>query len=173
MLFIYYPAISQHEKNFEALEKLGGIDELAKKLETNLKSGLSSGDLKDLESRRTRYGRNEFPEPPSATWFDLFFESFEDTTIIVLVVAAVVSLAVGVYEDPNKGWIEGAAILSAVLIVAIVTATNNYNKEIQFRKLNAVKDDVSITAKRGGKAVTVNVKELVSIEIALGQSRFL
>lgn len=136
---------------------------IAKQLKTDLKKGLSGAELKDLESRRKIYGRNEFPEPPSATWFDLFLESFEDTTIIVLVVAAVVSLAVGVYEDPSKGWIEGAAILSAVLIVALVTATNNYNKEAQFRKLNAVKDDVSITAKRDGKAVTVNVKELVSL----------
>jgi hypothetical protein len=77
-------------------------------------------------------------------------------------VAAVVSLAVGIYEDPSKGWIEGAAILFAVLIVAIVTATNNYNKELQFRKLNAVKDDVSITVVRGGKNITLNVKKLVS-----------
>jgi P-type Ca2+ transporter type 2C len=92
---------------------------------------------------------------------DLFLESFEDTTIIVLVVAAVVSLAVGVYEDPTKGWIEGAAILAAVLIVAVVTATNNYNKEMQFRKLNAVKDDVNIVVKRDGKAISVRVKDLV------------
>lgn len=145
----------------EALLKVGGLQTVAKELKTDVKSGLS-GDSKDLESRRATFGRNEFPEPPSATWFELFLESFEDTTIIVLVVAAVVSLAVGVYEDPSKGWIEGAAILAAVLIVALVTATNNYNKEAQFRKLNAVKDDVSITAKRGGKAVTVNVKDLVS-----------
>lgn len=88
-------------------------------------------------------------------------ESFEDTTIIVLVVAAVVSFAVGVYEDPQKGWIEGAAILSAVLIVAVVTATNNYNKERQFRKLNAVKDDISVNAIRDGKTCIVNVKDLV------------
>lgn len=62
------------------------------------------------------------------TWIELFLECFGDTTIIVLMVAAVVSFAIGIYEDPAKGWIEGAAILAAVLIVAIVTATNNYNK---------------------------------------------
>lgn len=90
-------------------------------------------------------------------------ESFEDTTIIVLVVAAVVSLAVGIYEDPSKGWIEGAAILFAVMIVAVVTATNNYNKELQFRKLNAVKDDVSVSVIRDGKTISINIKELVRV----------
>lgn len=82
-------------------------------------------------------------------------------------VAAVVSLVVGLYEDPQKGWIEGAAILFAVLIVAVVTATNNYNKELQFRKLNAVKEDVSVIVIRGGRNVTVNVKELVVGDIVV------
>jgi hypothetical protein len=33
----------------------------------------------------------------------MFIESFEDATLIVLIVAAVVSLAVGILEDPSKG----------------------------------------------------------------------
>jgi Ca2+-transporting ATPase len=101
------------------------------------------------------------------TWLELFKESFEDTTIIVLVVAALVSFVVGVYEDPSKGWIEGVAILAAVLIVAVVTATNNYNKELQFRKLNAVKDDVSVQVVRDGNAMNINVKELVVGDVVL------
>lgn len=53
---------------------------------------------------------------------------------------------VGFYSDPAKGWIEGVAILCAVLVVAVVTATNDYSKDEQFRALNAVKDDVTIQA---------------------------
>jgi hypothetical protein len=49
----------------------------------------------------------------------------------VLIVSAVVSLAVGLYESLSTGWIEGSAILVAVLIVAVVTATNNYMKEVR------------------------------------------
>lgn len=52
----------------------------------------------------------------------------------------------GFYSDPAKGWIEGVAILCAVLVVAVVTATNDYSKDEQFRALNAVKDDVTIQA---------------------------
>lgn len=53
---------------------------------------------------------------------------------------------VGFYSDPAKGWVEGVAILCAVLIVAVVTATNDYSKDKQFRALNAVKDDVTVQA---------------------------
>ena len=59
--------------------------------------------------------------------------------LTLLTGSAVVSLVVGIYEDPSKGWIEGVAILFAVLLVALVTTSNNYSKEAQFRKLNAQK----------------------------------
>ena len=74
---------------------------------------------------------HQFPQPESATWFFLFLESFEDTTIIVLIIAAIVSLAVGLYEDRQKGWIEGAAIIVAILVVAFVTSGNNFEKEVR------------------------------------------
>ena len=71
-----------------------------------------------------------------------------------MIVAAVVSLAVGLYEDLSKGWIEGAAILISVNVVAVVTATNDYNKEAQFKKLNSQKDDINVTVVRGAVSKT-------------------
>lgn len=67
---------------------------------------------------------------------------------------AAVSLAVGLYEDiavpevdaeGNKvagvKWVEGVAIIIAILIVVLVGSVNDFQKEKQFRKLNAKKDD--------------------------------
>ena len=45
----------------------------------------------------------KFPEPECKTWFGMFLESFEDATLIVLIIAAVVSFVVGLIEDPAKG----------------------------------------------------------------------
>ena len=70
------------------------------------------------------------PVPEQTSWWSLFIESYYDTTVLILMFAALVSLAVGMYEDIQKGWIEGATILAAVVIVAVVTATNNYQKEV-------------------------------------------
>lgn len=92
----------------------------------------------------------------------MFLESFQDATLVVLIISAVVSLVIGVFEDPEHGWIEGGAILVAVLLVAAVTATNNFNKESQFRKLNAVKDDIDVGVIRNGQSSVLNVRQLVS-----------
>jgi len=45
--------------------------------------------------------------------------------------------------DPtqNVGWIEGVAILVAVVVIVIVTAGNDYSKEIQFLGLQNSIDD--------------------------------
>jgi len=152
--------------NEKELIKLGGVAALESKLKTNYKKGLS-GDAKDIAERVKLYGKNEFPEPESQTWIQMFLGSFADATLIVLIVAAVVSLVVGVMEDPAKGWIEGAAILFAVLLVAVVTATNDFNKESQFRKLNAVKDDIKVGVLRNGAATTLDVKKLVVGDILI------
>ena len=46
----------------------------------------------------------------------------------ILIVAAIVSLVIDMTFEENKktAWIEGAAILSAVFIVALVTSWNDY-----------------------------------------------
>lgn len=101
------------------------------------------------------------PEPEPQTWFEMFIESFYDTTVIILMVSAVVSLVVGIYEDPSKGWIEGTTILIAVVIVAAVTATNNFNKEAQFRELNSVKDKIEVTVIRNGSIQQISTHDIV------------
>ena len=42
------------------------------------------------------------------------------------------------------GWLEGTAILTAVVVVVMVGSVNDYQKEAQFRALNAKKDDMKV-----------------------------
>ena len=145
-------------KSHETLAKLGGIKGLANKLNTNFKKGLLDGDI----SRQSElFGINELPEPDANSWFDLLWESFEDETVIVLMIAAVVSLVIGVYENPSHGWIEGTTILVAVLIVVVVTACNNYEKESQFRQLSAKEKNIDVLVLRGGEKKHVSVYDIV------------
>jgi magnesium-transporting ATPase (P-type) len=148
------------ELNRKNLIEFGGLRAIELKLNTSFKSGIKT-DAESVESRKDQYGINFVPEPDPKTWIGLFIGSFEDTTLIVLIISAVVSLIVGTYDDPDKGWIEGAAILFAVVLVACVTATNDYNKDAQFRKLNAVKDDLTITVIRDGNITTISIKDLL------------
>lgn len=52
-----------------------------------------------------------------------------------------------------------------------MTATNNYQKESQFRELNAVKDDVEVKVVRGGRTEAVSCKELTVGDLLLVRYR--
>jgi P-type E1-E2 ATPase len=59
------------------------------------------------------------------------------------------------------GWIEGVAILAAVLLVSSVTALNDYNKEKQFRALSDVDADKKIKVIRSGNVQVISTYDLV------------
>jgi hypothetical protein len=55
IFFIFF----QTELNYKALLKLKGLKGIEKALRTNYSIGLKSSDLKDLEERKQKYGKNE------------------------------------------------------------------------------------------------------------------
>ncbi|KAJ1939911.1 plasma membrane calcium, partial [Linderina macrospora] len=81
--------------------------------------------------------------------------------LILLVVAAVVSLGIGIYQDvrPNPDpedsedvhWVEGFAIIVAISVVTLVASINDFQKEKQFRRLNAKKNDRRVRVTRSGQ----------------------
>jgi len=119
-------------QNLENLKVLGGIDVLLALLETSADRGLNEVDFQ----RRQLLGTNVIPTAPRKSFYELFVDTFDDATLQILICAAVVSLAIGLYDDPTAGYVEGTAILAAVLIVSLVTAINDYQKESQFRQLS-------------------------------------
>lgn len=98
------------------------------------------------ESRTRVFGKNALPEKKATSIWTLIWTTYNDKVLILLTVAAVVSLALGLYEtfggerkpgDPAPvDWIEGVAICVAILIVIVVGAFNDWQKERQFIRLN-------------------------------------
>ncbi|KJE96156.1 hypothetical protein CAOG_009997 [Capsaspora owczarzaki ATCC 30864] len=141
----------------------GGVQGIASSLGVpSLESGLA-GDDEELERRRRDFGKNFVEPKPPKSFLALVWEALHDLTLIVLLISGTVSLVLGatIESDPSIDWIEGASILLAVLIVVLVTAGNDYQKERQFRKLNSVNEDVQIKVIRNGEKTTVSIKQLV------------
>ncbi|KAL4093588.1 hypothetical protein PRIC1_011020 [Phytophthora ramorum] len=143
---------TQHEHQAEQLAKLGGIIGVAAALGVQLAQGLNNNDSADLKRREDTFGSNFIPPPKAKSLLELMWEAFQDVTIIVLTISGILSviLAITVGDHPDTGWIEGACIIFAVLVVTMVTAVNDYQKEAQFRALNAVKEDEKIKVIRNG-----------------------
>lgn len=119
-------------------------------------------DAKDHQKRIDDYGDNApIVKEPKTIW-ELIMENFEDDMLKILCVSAVVSLVLGIAtEGIKEGWLEGASILMAVIIIVTVTSTNNYLKEKQFQKLNAIATAKNINAYRGGDLVNMSVYDLL------------
>nr|AXS78278.1 Plasma membrane calcium-transporting ATPase 3 [Anisakis simplex] len=167
----------------DALEKVndtyGGVEGLCSLLKTDPNNGLPN-DKSELEKRRRTFGRNEIPPAPSKSFLRLAWEAIQDITLIILLVAAIVSLGLSFYRPPEgthvggndsgeheAGWIEGCAILVAVIVVVLVTALNDWSKEKQFRGLQSkIETEHKFSVIRNGEPIDIVVNELVVGDIA-------
>uniref|UniRef100_V9I6W2 Calcium-transporting ATPase n=1 Tax=Apis cerana TaxID=7461 RepID=V9I6W2_APICE len=152
----------------------GGVQEICKKLYTSPSEGLS-GSAADIQHRRDTFGSNLIPPKPPKTFLQLVWEALQDVTLIILEVAALVSLGLSFYhpaddeekplidEDEAKyGWIEGAAIFISVILVVIVTASNDYSKEKQFRGLQSrIEGEHKFSVIRQGEVKQISVADIV------------
>ncbi|KAF1803679.1 PMCA-type calcium-translocating P-type ATPase [Mucor lusitanicus] len=139
----------------------------------NAQFPLSMHDSETFVQRRQVFGSNILPSVEEVTLLQLMWESFQDKTLILLTISAMISLTVGIYEDvhtveydafgnkiPGVKWVEGVAIIVAVVLVVVVGSVNDFQKEKQFRSLNAKKDDRHVSAIRSGKHVLLSVYDV-------------
>lgn len=100
----------------------------------------ASGGGSRFQDRIRVFSQNKLPARKSTGFLKLLWFAYNDKIIILLTIAAIVSLSLGIYETVDEGhgvdWIEGVAICVAILIVTVVTAVNDWQKERQFAKLN-------------------------------------
>ncbi|KAF9177096.1 hypothetical protein BGZ50_009207, partial [Haplosporangium sp. Z 11] len=136
-----------------------------------------------LEDREQYFGRNVLPKRKPKSIFQLMWIALQEKILILLLIAAIISIALGIYEDygmeheptkkytrdfvpytatdPKISWVEGVAILVAVMIVVLVGSINDYQKEAQFRKLNAKKEDREVKVLRNGETVLLSVFDIL------------
>jgi Ca2+-transporting ATPase len=161
-------------KSLAKLYEIGGFEKLLALLNTSTK-GINEDDPHDIRERINHFGKNKLPDKGTKSFLRLCYEAMKDKVLILLSIAAIVSLALGLYETfgqgtvyddegiplPKLDWVEGVAILVAVLIVVIVGAANDYQKERQFAKLNAKKEDRELIVIRNGKQRFVSIYDLM------------
>uniref|UniRef100_A0A8C8M7P7 Calcium-transporting ATPase n=1 Tax=Oncorhynchus tshawytscha TaxID=74940 RepID=A0A8C8M7P7_ONCTS len=167
-------------------ECYGDVEGLCTRLRTSPIHGLG-GHADDIARRKEEFGQNVIPPKKPKTFLQLVWEALQDVTLIILEVAAIISLGLSFYRPPDAerencgkaaggvedegeadaGWIEGAAILLSVVCVVLVTAFNDWSKEKQFRGLQSrIEQEQKFTVVRGGQVVQVHVAEIVVGDVA-------
>ncbi|XP_054451281.1 plasma membrane calcium-transporting ATPase 2 isoform X2 [Pteronotus mesoamericanus] len=167
-------------------ETYGDTEAICRRLKTSPVEGLP-GTAPDLEKRKQIFGQNFIPPKKPKTFLQLVWEALQDVTLIILEIAAIISLGLSFYHPPGEsnegcataqggaedegeaeaGWIEGAAILLSVICVVLVTAFNDWSKEKQFRGLQSrIEQEQKFTVVRAAQVVQIPVAEIVVGDIA-------
>ena len=94
---------------------------------------------------------------------ELILENFDDRINQILLGAALVSLAIGLYKEGfPTGLIEGTSIALALLIIVSVTSVNNYISEKRLAELVALSDKQEVAVFRNSdKAMTIDSTDIV------------
>ncbi|GMI78134.1 autoinhibited Ca(2+)-ATPase 9 [Hibiscus trionum] len=143
------------------LEQYGGVKGLSGLLRTNLEKGVNE-DEADLSNRRNAFGSNTYPRKKGRSFWMFLWEAWQDLTLIILIIAAAVSLGLGIKtEGLKEGWYDGGSIFLAVFLVILVTATSDYRQSLQFQDLNEEKRNIQLEVIRGGRTVKVSIYDLV------------
>lgn len=135
--------------------------EILDSLDCNPKKGLSSSEV---ESRKEKYGVNQLRAKKQKTLLTMFLNQFKDFLVIILIIAAAVSIVVGIVE--GEGLIDGFIIIAIVILNAILGVNQEQKAN---NALAALKKMSSPHAKvlRDGKITEISSRELTVGDIVL------
>ena len=137
------------------------IKEVEKTLETDINNGLKN---EEVEERREKYGLNQLQSAKKKSLIQRFLEQFKDFSIIILIIAAIVSGAVGIAN--GEGITDTIIILIVVLVNAIIGVSQESKAEKSLEALQKLTDHASKVI-RNGTVTVVPAKELVPGDIVI------
>lgn len=127
-----------------------GIGEITRNLGTSIEKGLSDFEV---EKRLKKYGPNELKEKPKEGFLSKLINQFTDFLVLILIVAAIISLFIG----------EGRDSIVILSIVAINAFLGIYQEGKAEKALEALQKMTSPTAKiiRDGHLDVISTSSLV------------
>ncbi|NLC34826.1 MAG: cation-translocating P-type ATPase [Erysipelothrix sp.] len=128
------------------------IEEVVERFDTNLEKGLSD---QQVEEKRAQYGFNEIAEAKKASVLVRFLNQFKDAMIIMLIIAAVVSIAVDYHE-----WMDSLIIMVVVIFNAIIGMTQESKAEESLEALKKMSAPMA-TVLRNNRKISIPGREVV------------
>lgn len=163
----YAQELAGLNEKIEVYDALGRLNGIAEKLQVPSFDGGIKGSSDDLSKRQEIFGTNTYTEKPPKGFFVYVWEALQDLTLMILVVCAILSLAIGIStEGLSEGWHDGVGILMSILIVVLVTATSDYRQSLQFRDLEKEKKKIFVQVTRHGRRQKVPITDLVVGDVA-------
>ena len=137
------------------------VEEVEKELETDLTKGLTD---EEAAARIEKYGLNQLKAKKKKNLAQKFLEQFKDFSIIILIIAAIVSGVVGVAQ--GEGITDTIIILIVVIVNAIIGVAQESKAEKSLEALQKLTDHATKVI-RNGSVKVVPAKELVPGDVVV------
>lgn len=126
-------------------------------------SGLTAAEA---TRRLARYGPNELVQTTKASPFRIFLAQFKDVLVIILIIAAAISAALGLAQNETADLYDAALIIAIVIMNSVLGFFQEYRAE---RSLEALKNLAAphAHALREGEAVPVLSRDLVPGDVVV------
>lgn len=134
--------------------------EVIKQVGTDLKTGLTQ---QEAEKRLLEFGLNQLQEKKKRTVFQKFLDQLKNFMVIVLLIAAALSLSITIAEQTNE-WVEPLVIVAIVILNAVLGVIQESRAETA---VEALKNMAAPSAKviRDGATQVIRSGELVPGDI--------
>lgn len=130
-------------------------DKVLKELAVTVETGIES---KEIDSRRNKYGFNEFTPKEEGSFFDDLKEALSEPMIVILIAAAIISAVVGETHD-------AIGIICAIAIgVGIGMVTEGKSKKAA-EALSKLTENIEVKVLRDGKVQQIPKNELLPGDI--------
>lgn len=117
-----------------------------------------------VRSSREKYGANVLTPPHRKSMWLLFLEKFQDPIIRILLVAAFLSLAIGI---SHQEFAETIGIFCAIFLSVGVGFWFEYRASKKFEILNQVNDDTPYRVIRQGRTLQIAKKDIVVGDVVM------
>lgn len=128
---------------------------------TDINYGLS---LTEVEDSRARHGINVLTPPKRDAWYVMLFDGFKDPLIVILLIAAAVSIALGFVKGE---FTEPIGIIVAIALAVGIGFWNTWSAAKKFDLLLTSSDDTLVKVRRDNGVIQVARKDLVVGDIVI------
>ena len=145
------------------------VEEVVTRFATDVEAGLSSEQAKN---HKLLYGENVLPDDPPTPIWALILEQFKDKLVIILLVAAGVSLVLALLDDTAgfEPYVDPVVILTILILNAVVGVSQEASAEKAIAALSEYSPDEAKVV-RDGKLIKIRASELVPgdvVEVTVG-----
>ena len=146
-------------------------------LRSNPEKGISTSQI-GIDHRLSEFGINAIEDKQLESFWKLCWDALQDFVLILLVILGVLNIIIETIISPSLGhkctgpcYLEGVAILIAVVIVVLITATIDYQKQFAFVRLTKNLDATNTkNVIRNGEVIEIVDGEIVVGDILLVNS---